>query len=171
MATCIVYALRAKNTPLVKIGITGNLQQRVTALQRACPFALVAEEAVYTHSAVESYLHNLHKTHRTWGEWFELEKTADGLLIDLPYPSTKVCVSKANKTLESIRQRTPVSKGDFSAYPKRSKGWIYANGGRSGVLKFDKAYVIKGLSPVPLHPLKLNAIRSDSSAGATTSYA
>lgn len=68
----------------VKIGYTGDIQQRLTSLQNATPAKLRVVAMMHGAVAVERELHDAFAAHRIHGEWFRREGALAELLEKAP---------------------------------------------------------------------------------------
>jgi hypothetical protein len=66
----IVYLLRSPATKLLKIGTTGNIEQRVTDLSNAQGVAIEVVSVIPGGYKLESALHKMFSVYRAKGEWF-----------------------------------------------------------------------------------------------------
>ncbi|MEV6841050.1 GIY-YIG nuclease family protein [Streptomyces sp. NPDC051133] len=71
VGTC-VYVVGSPNSPLVKIGRTTNLPQRLAALQRMSPLPLLVLCTYPGGAELETALHRRFRDCRSHGEWFAL---------------------------------------------------------------------------------------------------
>ena len=81
MSENVVYFLRASNGH-IKIGTTGNLEQRIAALQCAFSGRLTTMRTVPGGRWVETWLHDRFKDRRLSGEWFTFDP--DMLTVESP---------------------------------------------------------------------------------------
>lgn len=99
-----------KQTSLVKIGVTCDIEERVSALQTSNPFQLFCKAYIPCHDKeqaykLESFLHNRFKKSRMIGEWFRLyHLNLKGILEGF-----------------SKRQATPLKKQGFNLVKKATK--------------------------------------------------
>ncbi|MET9175867.1 GIY-YIG nuclease family protein [Streptomyces misionensis] len=68
-----VYVIGSQDSPLVKIGRSTNVLQRLAAIQRMSPLPLVVLRTYPGGSELETALHRHFQDHRTHGEWFALD--------------------------------------------------------------------------------------------------
>ena len=70
----VVYFLRLEGTPMVKVGFSTNLNQRISTLQTACPWKLQLEFIYRTphYAQLEKTIHRELKSSHVRGEWFHL---------------------------------------------------------------------------------------------------
>lgn len=67
----VVYVIGAADSNVVKIGRTGNLDQRLGTIQRMCPLPLGIRLRTKGGRELESALHQRFKSMRVHGEWFD----------------------------------------------------------------------------------------------------
>ena len=72
----VVYLLKIKGKSQYKIGVTTNLEKRLTQISPKMPFALNVEHKIKSDKiySLEEKLHNKFKDKHIKGEWFELNK-------------------------------------------------------------------------------------------------
>ncbi len=71
----LIYLIRQENTESYKVGITGDMPQRVKSLQTGCANkieVLSTFESEYARN-IENFLHKAWKHKNTSGEWFTLD--------------------------------------------------------------------------------------------------
>lgn len=69
-----VYLVRAEcQPPLYKIGVAGDVESRVRALQTGCPWPLTTVATLPGTRSLESRVHARFEHRRVRGEWFELD--------------------------------------------------------------------------------------------------
>ncbi|MGP4001523.1 GIY-YIG nuclease family protein [Streptomyces sp. 8N706] len=68
----VVYVIGSPDSPLVKIGRTGKITQRLAELQRMSPVPLDVLCTIPGGAALEAALHRRFAPQRRHGEWFEL---------------------------------------------------------------------------------------------------
>jgi hypothetical protein len=70
----VVYFLRLEGTPMVKVGFSTNLNQRISTLQTACPWQLQLEFITRTphYAQLEKTIHRALNSSHVRGEWFDL---------------------------------------------------------------------------------------------------
>ena len=72
MNSCVYFA---KSNGLYKIGVTRNIEKRMSSLSVAAPYIklihVIHTEHIY---ALEKYYHNYFREKRTRGEWFQLSE-------------------------------------------------------------------------------------------------
>lgn len=69
MAT--VYIIRAVGTRMIKVGITNDVDRRLSEIQSMCPVRLDVEDLLHgVDQTVERTIHFLMCQHRSHGEWF-----------------------------------------------------------------------------------------------------
>lgn len=59
--------------PLLKIGVTNNIEQRISTLQTGNPHEIILEHFEEKNQAyqIEAYLHRIFDSHKVRGEWFQ----------------------------------------------------------------------------------------------------
>lgn len=92
-----VYIIGSSGSPLVKIGRTTNLTQRLAAIQRMSPVPLVVLCTYDGGSAVETAMHRHFKDRRTHGEWFDLG--------DDPVAATQAAIDDMERAAEEEHRR------------------------------------------------------------------
>jgi hypothetical protein len=72
----ILYIIYNKKTKLTKIGITENLEKRITRLEHQCGCSLdcIAWVDIKHARETEIFLHATFNCYRQHGEWFELDE-------------------------------------------------------------------------------------------------
>lgn len=70
--TEFVYFVYAEKCGMIKIGVTGDLRQRLADLQIGSPERLVILSHVRGNYHVEQYLHGIFERERSHGEWFRV---------------------------------------------------------------------------------------------------
>jgi len=83
----ILYIIYNKKTKLTKIGITENLEKRITRLEHQCGCPLDCVAWVYIEHAreTETFLHATFNCYRQYGEWFSLDKDCIDFLSNFWY--------------------------------------------------------------------------------------
>ncbi len=83
-----VYFVRAARSGLIKIGVSNDTGQRLTALQNASGEALSLVGIIVSDraEALEEHLHNLFSSDRERGEWFRPSDALKAFLACHPLP-------------------------------------------------------------------------------------
>jgi hypothetical protein len=86
-----IYFLRCEVTKIVKIGITGNINSRLTNLKVGSSTPLVLIGTIPGSSSMEHKIHAVFSKYRHHGEWFRLSlktvlKFIESQRITLPFP-------------------------------------------------------------------------------------
>lgn len=104
-----VYFLSCEDHPLVKIGSTTGLADRIADLQQGCPYELRLLVAIEGDITLEKKLHLQFGMHRVRGEWFRLDgglrALIDALLAGqvLPAPETDGLLSPTRRQLRVLQ--------------------------------------------------------------------
>jgi len=101
----LLYIIQIKNTNIYKIGVTKNLNKRLSDLQVGNPNELILIK-LWKHPQVkkiqnyERILHNYYKKCGCWirGEWFNLKQ------IDINYLSKPNTIDEQNQLIEDIKK-------------------------------------------------------------------
>lgn len=140
----IVYFIRNQYTGLLKIGKTNDLKRRINEIRNTYKFLgmntqeLILEAISYcpygiSNAIVESYYHNLFKSHRKTGEWFDItyEQLQNIFITDYIINGVMVCVEDPDdynntsmcKLIESdINQLKQFERNTFIKSYKRKYG-------------------------------------------------
>lgn len=101
-----LYILRNGKTQEYKIGITSNLNRRISELQTGCPHELTIVKLWqhYQRKTIEKYERVLHRYYKEYrirsnGEWFKLPKSE---IEKLCKPDT---IAEQNEFIENIIKR------------------------------------------------------------------
>ncbi|NUQ98330.1 MAG: GIY-YIG nuclease family protein [Streptomyces sp.] len=68
---CVVYLIKADESPLVKIGTSEAVPERLHDLQRSCPVELRILHTIPGSYELENALHREFRSRRRHGEWFD----------------------------------------------------------------------------------------------------
>lgn len=81
MGTEIVYVLGIGGLPMVKIGMSKNVEVRLSSLQTSAPGRLSVLWTTPGGRELEKRLHQRFDRYRTHGEWFDLTPLGDPLTV------------------------------------------------------------------------------------------
>ncbi|WP_354006180.1 GIY-YIG nuclease family protein [Streptomyces sp. NBC_00154] len=109
--TDVVYVIGSPDSPLVKIGRTGDIARRLAGLRRMSPVPLDVLCTMPGGAALEAALHRRFAPQRRHGEWFELGRNpADAVrsaAMDIvPAPRT---VTRGGREVSATREGREVS--------------------------------------------------------------
>lgn len=79
-----LYAIECKELRAVKIGISENVQSRLTTLQIGNPAPLVLLWQIPGSEQLENYLHKLFRNARIRGEWFTVDDPQVAAFLQSP---------------------------------------------------------------------------------------
>jgi len=80
-----IYFMQAGNA--IKIGASGNLQERLVACQRSCPIEIkyiYTENTSTKYRMIEHGLHKKFKKYRIRGEWYKAQPVLEYLATIIP---------------------------------------------------------------------------------------
>lgn len=119
-----LYFVQCEVTNVIKIGVTGKLDERMSALRCSSPTPLRLLLSVRGTARAERGLHLHFKNDRLHGEWFKASDRIYTLIEQLR------CASAAEISQTLARMRTPAVKryqGGERGRQKRRAGRLWAN--------------------------------------------
>lgn len=94
----MVYFIGTKQYKFVKIGVTGNVRNRLYQLNASCPFYLEVFLVLEGNYKLEKYLHDLFSKYNTKAEWFTLSPEIKEFISSPIIPNIKNDTSGNKRT-------------------------------------------------------------------------
>jgi hypothetical protein len=95
---CVVYLVKADESPLVKIGTSETAPERLYALQLSCPVELRILHTIPGSYGLEKALHYEFSSRRRHGEWFDFSDVdpVEAVMRRLPHVLKKLEAQQSN---------------------------------------------------------------------------